>query len=105
MEAAEAWATQGEKDAFESFGLAADDLDFEIDVFPENWPALCCFMDLQTQWRSGMGGREGLIYAEVRGWMDERGLTRKKKRQDLMWRVQVLEMAALNAWAEASQQT
>lgn len=82
-------------------GLSAEDLEFEVEIYPENWLAILAFCDLQTQWRSGMGGREGLIYSEAYGWMDERGIRKRKKRQDLMWALRVMEMTALKVWAEA----
>lgn len=47
-----------------------------------------------------MAGREGLIYSEAWRWMDEAGITRRKKRQDLMHCLRVMEGEALMVWAE-----
>lgn len=72
-----------------------------IEIYPENWRAVQAFIDLQTQWRSGgMGGRSGLIYSEVYGYMNEMGITRRRKRKDLMWALQVMESEALNVWSQ-----
>lgn len=76
----------------------------QTNVYPENTLPLQAFIALQTQWRSGMGGREGLIYGEAYKWMDEHGIRKQKKRQDLMWAVQVMEFEALRVWAEARKQ-
>lgn len=71
-----------------------------LSVFPENWQPVQLFVDLQTQWRSGMGGREGLIYSEVFRLMDEVGLRGKRKRMDVFRALQVMEGEALSIWAE-----
>jgi len=31
-------------------------------VWPENWPALLMFLRMETQWRIGLNGRDGLDY-------------------------------------------
>lgn len=83
------------------FGLSAEDLDIEIDVYPENWPAFVCFTSLQTQWHmGGMGGRTGLMYSAAYQWMDEQGIKKRSKRQDLMQCLRVMEIEALNVWSE-----
>lgn len=71
----------------------------ETEIYPENQRPLQAFEALQTQWRSGMGGREGMIYSEVYRWMDEHGITKRKARIDLMWAIQVMEAEALKIWA------
>ncbi len=77
----------------------------ETDVYPENWLALQAFSELQTQWRSGMSGRESLIYAEAWKWMDEHGITRRKRRKDLMSCLRVMEIEALRVWGERAKTT
>lgn len=73
----------------------------ETEIYPENLLPFRAFTSLQTQWHSGgMGGRSGMIYSEVYKWMDEQGITKRKKRQDTMWAVQVMEGEALKVWAE-----
>lgn len=47
---------------FNIFAVAANEA-AAVEVWPENWPALNIFCQLQTQWNtSGMGGRTGLRY-------------------------------------------
>jgi hypothetical protein len=76
----------------------------KTEVFPENIVAVRAFLFLQTQWRSaGMGGRIGLVYQEAWKWMDEQGITRRKKRMDLMECLQVMEAEALKVWCEKRQ--
>lgn len=71
----------------------------ETGVYPENHLALQAFASLQTQWRSGMSGRESLIYSEAWKWMDEQGITKRKKRRDLMRCLQIMEAEALKTWS------
>jgi len=71
-----------------------------IDVYPENHLPLQIFSVLFTQWHTGMGGREGLMYSAVYQEMDERGIRKAKQRQDLMSAVRVREREALNVWGE-----
>jgi hypothetical protein len=53
----------------------------------------------QTQWRSGMAGATGLDYGGVEALMRLRGLPRSQ-RAERFAEVQVMERAALAAWAE-----
>lgn len=53
------------------------------------------FGDLDTQWRTGMNGREGLIYSEAFTLMSEKGIRKKKKRLDIFQSLRVMENAAL----------
>ena len=71
----------------------------ETDVYPENMLPLQAFGELQTQWRSGMGGREGMIYSEIWKWMDEQRIIKRKRRQDLMRCLRVMEAEALRVWS------
>lgn len=71
-----------------------------LEIYPENASAVEAFVALQTQWRTGMNGREGLIYSEVYGYMDEIGITRRRKRKDLLWALRVMEGEVLNVLAE-----
>lgn len=43
----------------------------EIQLWPDNVLAWQCWLDVQTQWRTGMGGPTGLDYAGVRAYLDE----------------------------------
>ena len=71
-----------------------------VGIYPENWAAVEAYGQLQTQWRSGMGGREGLIYSEVYLWMNEQQITDPEDRQDLMWAIRVMEYESLDIWAK-----
>lgn len=40
-----------------------------LDVWPENWPALCVFLRLQNQWTVGNSGAIGLNYSSLQLWL------------------------------------
>lgn len=54
---------------------------------------------VQSQWRAGMAGREGLDYAGVRAYLDEAGLCGDERRS-IFAGIQAAEQASLEAWAE-----
>jgi hypothetical protein len=82
------------------FGLTMDDLDDEVEIWPDNWPVFRLFNALGTQWRTGAGGATGLDYAVVR---EVASLIGIKKRQipELFPDLQVMEAEALAVMAEA----
>lgn len=58
------------------------------------------WLRLQTQWRIGMGGREGLDYGAVIAYLRHvAGMTKKQLRQS-MSELQAMERAALGVWAK-----
>ena len=67
----------------------------EIEVHPENWPAVRLFIGLGTQWRrAGMAGvPTGLDYAAIPAVAGMLGLTAD---EDLLRRLRVLETEALD---------
>lgn len=73
----------------------ADDFG-EVEVWPENWPAVQIFSWLGTQWRTGMSGPTGLHYEPLFQMLDKKGY-----QGDAWWRmfhdVQILEREALAA--------
>lgn len=70
----------------------------EIEVYPENWPALELIQALETQWHRGMEGKTGLMYGEAWAWMTEAGITARAERMDLMRATQVIERELLRIW-------
>ncbi len=70
-------------------------------VLPENWPAVDLFLACSSQWRfAGQAGvRTGLDYSAVRVVMSE---LRVKRSPQLFRDVQLMESAALSAWAARS---
>jgi hypothetical protein len=47
----------------DAFGLTRADFErVPVEVWPENFTVFRLFCDLQTQWRTGMGGPTGLDY-------------------------------------------
>jgi hypothetical protein len=77
-------------------GPARDEAVFHL--WPEHVPAVELWAVVQTQWRHGFDGPTGLDYAGVRVALDMRA-----RRQDIPRRfreLQVMEHAALAAWAE-----
>lgn len=67
----------------------------EVSLWPENWPALNLFLDLQTQWRMGPIGPVGLDYNVLFHEMDRRALPQDEY-DDLLEMVRVVEGAALS---------
>jgi len=86
-----------------SLGLPADlaghFVDDDLDVWPENWPALELFSVLGTQWRVGMAGATGLDYTAILAVMDLQH-TAPEDRRGLFDDVRVMERAALQTMAE-----
>lgn len=69
-------------------------------LWRQNVQAWDLFMAVQTQWRIGMGGREGLDYHGVEVVMQRSGIA-EPARDRLFADLRVMERAALKAWAEA----
>jgi hypothetical protein len=66
-------------------------------VLPPNWPALMVFLALDTQWRRSQQGRRlGIDYTAIEPVLRLKGVPRKKW-QDVFWRLQVMELAAVEA--------
>jgi hypothetical protein len=70
----------------------------DVEVWPENWPAFCLFVDMRTQWRVGFAGPTGLDYGVLFGLMDMHAVPASDRPQ-LLADLQVLEAAALKAMA------
>ena len=71
----------------------------EAYLWPCNVQAWGVWCAVQSQWRAGMAGREGLDYAGVRACMDESGLCGDERRS-IFTAIQAAEHASLEAWAE-----
>lgn len=68
----------------------------EVEVWPENWPAVELFSSVSTQWRVGAAGAIGLDYAIVYREIERRGLDH----EETMWRIGVIEVEALERMHE-----
>lgn len=77
--------------------------DRPILVWPENWEAVQLYLFLQTQWRTtGMdGARVGLDYRAVHAELEGRGML---DHEPMMVKIQVMEYAALEVYAEQARQ-
>jgi len=73
--------------------------DQEVYLWPCNVQAWQTWCAVQSQWRSGMAGREGLDYAGVRAYLDEAGLCGDERR-DTFKGIRAAEQASLEAWAQ-----
>jgi hypothetical protein len=83
-----------------AWGFSAADFDEQIDVWPENLPAVDLFLQMQTQWSVGMAGPVGLRYEVLFLLMDRMGLSGR----DVDWMfsdVRVMELAALEEMRNA----
>jgi len=74
----------------------------EFHVLPENVPVLDLFQAVQTQWRYGQAGPTGLDYSGVRSHPAFLRVPRKR-REELLGGVEVMERAYLNKAAELRQ--
>lgn len=77
-------------------GFTPADYEEEAEVWPENWPTLCLFSMMQSQWDAGMGGLTGLKYPVLFDLMDRRGLSGDEW-WDVFADIREMEAAALNA--------
>ncbi|MDP3651047.1 MAG: DUF1799 domain-containing protein [Rhodoferax sp.] len=70
-------------------------------LWPCNVAAFNVWQRLQTQWReSAMGGRTGLDYASVTGYLRDVLGIKPKERIALFGCIQAMEIAALEEWAK-----
>ena len=67
-------------------------------LWPCNFGVWTLWLDVQTQWRSGMAGRTGLDYAGVRVVVDRR--MPRRQRGEAFDALCSMERAALRAWGE-----
>ncbi len=74
-------------------------------LWPCNVVAWQHWEGVQTQWRTGMGGREGLDYQGVRAYLDELGLQPgSDDRRAVFEAIRAAERGTLLAWQEARAQ-
>jgi hypothetical protein len=69
-------------------------------LWPCNVRAWNVWQQVQTQWRVGMGGREGLDYGGVQVYLASLPGLRPKARAELWAGLRAMEHAALAVWAE-----
>ena len=75
----------------------------EAYLWPCNVQAWACWVGVQTQWRTGMAGREGLHYPGVHAWLDEATDLRGDERREVFRGICAAESAVLQVWAEQRQ--
>jgi hypothetical protein len=66
----------------------------EVDLWPDNWPAVRLFIRYSTQWRAGGGGPIGLDYNPILHDLDRRNLP-SDEYEALFDAVRVIETTAL----------
>jgi hypothetical protein len=82
------------------FGLSPGDLDEDMEVWSDNWPAFCLFSAMATQWRTGACGATGLDYTSIRDVAGYLGI-RKKQIAEIFHDLQVMEAEALLVMSES----
>jgi hypothetical protein len=65
-----------------------------VEVWPDNWLAVCVFNAMSTQWRTSMAGRTGLDYAVLQSVMRLVGVP-ASERAEVFDSIRTLEGAAL----------
>lgn len=85
-----------------ALGLTLADLDDNVGVLPDVWPAFALMAAMGTQWRFSMSGATGLDYGVVREVGTIIGMTKKQITQTFP-DLQVMEAEALAVMAEARQ--
>lgn len=97
-EAAAAWVASQEPEAAEEGGDTLVQASGPHEVWPDNWPALRLFLQVQTQWRWAPSGRPvGLAYQGVESAMR---LRRLPNRTELFEQLVEMEHAAIEAWTD-----
>lgn len=74
-------------------------------LWPECLPAWGLWQRLQTQWRSGMNGRDGLDYAGVSAYLREVARIKPRDFAQTFAQIQAMETASLKEWAKQREQT
>jgi hypothetical protein len=69
-------------------------------LWPCNVPTFNLWQQLQTQWRNGMSGREGLDYGGVTAYLRNVARIKPRKLRHTFDCIQAMERAALAAWAK-----
>jgi hypothetical protein len=67
-----------------------------IEIWPENWPSVCMFTLLATQWRVGVSGATGLDYSALYPLLDK-ATTSLEAWQELFDDIRHMERVALEA--------
>ncbi len=73
-------------------------------LWPCNVQAWQCWIGVQTQWRVGMGGREGLDYSGVRVYLDECTSLCGDERREVFKGICAAEVASLEVWAQQAKE-
>lgn len=74
------------------FGLTMEEVNPDVEVWPDNVETVQCFIGLSTQWRSGMNGVTGLDYSAISIVMEMNEVVDKKA---VFGGVQIMEAEAL----------
>jgi hypothetical protein len=85
------------EDAATTDTAAAGDV---VYLWPCNVRVWGIWQRIQTQWRSGMGGREGLDYHGVCAYLREVERIKPRRFADAFKCLQAMEFAALDEWAK-----
>ena len=82
------------------FGLSPADLNGDVEVWPENWPAFRLFNAMSTHWRTGACGATGLDYTAITSVAELIGM-KKKQLREIFPDLQVMEAEALLVTSES----
>jgi hypothetical protein len=89
-----------------AFGLVADVPDAatstadKVYLWPCNVRVWGLWQHIQTLWRSGVGGREGLDYAGLAVYLRDVARIKPRHFPDTFTCIQAMERAALDEWAK-----
>ena len=72
-------------------------------MWPENVRTCNIWLGIQTQWRSGFGGREGLDYTAVLSYLQTIAGMRPKAIKQTFGVLQAMEIAAVNEFQKQAQ--
>ena len=67
-------------------------------IWPENWPVWCLWGKLQTQWRTGISGVDGLDYPGVISYLCEIARIKPREFVQTFGCIQAMEAASLAEW-------
>lgn len=99
----EALAAWGLQSIEEPNNMEADTPENVFYLWPKSVKTWGIWQRLQSMWRTGMAGRDGLDWPSVTTWLRHAERMGAKDLASTLQTLRVMEASALNAWAEQRQ--
>jgi hypothetical protein len=95
------YAPRPSSEEMQAVGVRPEDLVQDVDIWPENFEAVSLFLDMGTQWQTGMNGATGLRYEALWTPLRIRKVPRARW-EEVFDGLRVMERAVLELKAEAN---